>query len=74
MGNVKGQIHSLLLRIDEKLLLTAAGLKARSPISYADFFGATLAMINNCSLLTGDPGFIKDRPARFESEQVSSTS
>ena len=44
-------------RIDEELLLTAAGLKARYPISYADSFAAALAMIKNCSLLTGDPEF-----------------
>ena len=43
--------------IDEELLLTAAGLKARYPISYADSFAAALAMLNNCPLLTGDPEF-----------------
>ncbi len=44
-------------RIDEKLLLSAAGLKAKYPISYADSFAAALAMIKNCPLLTGDPEF-----------------
>lgn len=44
-------------RIDEELLLTAAGLKAEHPISYADSFAAALAMIKNCPLLTGDPEF-----------------
>ena len=44
-------------RIDEKLLLTAAELKAKHPISYADSFAAALAMIKNCPLLTGDPEF-----------------
>lgn len=44
-------------RIDEELLLTAAGLKAKYPISYADSFAAALAMIKNCPLLTGDPEF-----------------
>jgi predicted nucleic acid-binding protein len=47
----------LIDRIDEELLLTAAGLKARYTISYADSFAAALAMIKNCSLLTGDPEF-----------------
>jgi predicted nucleic acid-binding protein len=42
---------------DEELLLTATGLKARHPISYADAFAAALAMINNCPLMTGDPEF-----------------
>ena len=44
-------------RIDEKLLLTAAELKAKHPISYADSFAAALAMIKNCPLLTEDPEF-----------------
>ena len=44
-------------RIDEELLLTAAGLKAKYHISYADSFAAALAMIRNCSLLIGDPEF-----------------
>ena len=43
--------------IDEELLLTAAGLKAKYPISFADSFAAALAMIKNCPLLTGDPEF-----------------
>jgi ribonuclease VapC len=42
-------------QIDEKLLLTAAALKANFPISYADSFAAALAKIKNCALLTGDP-------------------
>ena len=47
----------LIDRIDEELLLTAAGLKARYTISYADSFAAALAMNKNCPLLTGDPEF-----------------
>jgi uncharacterized protein len=43
--------------IDEELLLTAAGLKAKYPISYADSFAAALALIKRCPLLTGDPEF-----------------
>ena len=43
--------------IDEELLLTAARLKARYPISYADSFAAALAMLNDCPLLTGDSEF-----------------
>jgi len=43
--------------IDEELLLKAAGLKAKYPISYADSFAAALSMLNNCPLLTGDPEF-----------------
>jgi predicted nucleic acid-binding protein len=44
-------------RIDEELLLAAAGLKAKHPISHADSFAAALAIIKNCPLLTGDPEF-----------------
>jgi len=57
-SRIKSLPIRLIDRIDEKLLLTAAGLKARYPISYADSFAAALAMINKCSLLTGDPEFI----------------
>jgi len=45
--------------IDEKLLRTAARLKAAYPISYADSFAASLAIINHAALLTGDPEFEK---------------
>ena len=43
--------------IDEELLRAAATLKAKYPISYADAFAAAVAVINNASLLTGDPEF-----------------
>ena len=43
--------------IGEELLRTAAKLKAKYPISYADAFAAAMAVINEASLLTGDPEF-----------------
>lgn len=43
--------------ISEEMLLTAARLKANYPISYADAFAASLAIIHNSYLLTGDPEF-----------------
>lgn len=43
--------------IDEKLLLSAASLKAIFPISYADAFAAALTRIYGAVLLTGDPEF-----------------
>jgi len=43
--------------IDEKLLLTAATLKAYHPISYADALAGALAKIQSSTLLTGDPEF-----------------
>ena len=60
---VYATIKALPLRyidiIDEKLLRTAARLKAFYPISYADSFAASLAVINRAALLTGDPEFKK---------------
>ena len=43
--------------IDEELLRTAATLKAKYPISFADAFAAAMAVMNNAFLLTGDPKF-----------------
>ena len=43
--------------VDEELLRTAAKLKAKYPISYADAFAAAIALIKNAFLLTGDPKF-----------------
>ena len=56
-SRIKALPIKLIDRIDEDLLLAAAGLKASYPISYADSFAAALAIINNCPLLTGDPEF-----------------
>ena len=56
-ARIKALPIKMIDRIDEELLLTAAGLKAKYPISYADSFAAALAMIKNCPLLTGDPEF-----------------
>lgn len=47
----------LIDKIEETLLLAAAALKARFPVSYADAFAAALAKIINCPLITGDPEF-----------------
>jgi len=56
-SRIKALPIKMIDRIDEELLLTAAGLKAKYPISYADSFAAALSMIKNCILLTGDPEF-----------------
>jgi len=56
-SRIKALPIKLIDRIDEELLLSAADLKARHTISYADSFAAALAMINHCPLLTGDPEF-----------------
>jgi uncharacterized protein len=45
--------------VDEEMLRTAARLKAFYPISYADAFAASLAVIKHSPLLTGDPEFRK---------------
>jgi predicted nucleic acid-binding protein len=56
-ARIKALPINTIERIDEELLLTAAGLKAKYPVSYADSFAAALAMIKKCPLLTGDPEF-----------------
>jgi uncharacterized protein len=48
---------SLIDTIDEKLLLSAASIKASFPLSYADAFAAATAQIHDAALLTGDPEF-----------------
>ena len=58
--------------IDEKLLRTAARLKAFYPISYADSFAASLAVIHHAALLTGDPEFKKlERKEKISIEWLS---
>ena len=56
------RIKSLPIRlvdhISEKLLLNAATIKAKYPISYADSFAAALSIINEATLLTGDNEFM----------------
>lgn len=56
-SRIKALPLKLIDHIPEELLLTAATLKANHPISYADCFAAALAIINRCSLVTGDPEF-----------------
>ena len=56
-SRIKSLPVKIIDRIDEELLLTAAGLKAKHPISYADSFAAAMAKVKNCPLLTGDPEF-----------------
>jgi predicted nucleic acid-binding protein len=40
---------------DDELVMLAASLKARHPISYADGFAAATALLQDTPLLTGDP-------------------
>ena len=56
-SRIKAFPVKLVQHIDDKLLLMAATLKAKYPISYADSFAAALAKINKCPLVTGDPEF-----------------
>ncbi len=56
-SRIKALPLKLIDHIHEELLLTAATLKAKHPISYADCFAAALAIINRCPLVTGDPEF-----------------
>ena len=56
-ARIKAFPLTLIDTIDEGLLLGAASLKAKYPISYSDSFAAALARIRNCQLLTGDREF-----------------
>lgn len=56
-ATIKSLPLQIVDRIDEKLLLTAAGYKAGYRISYADAFAAALAAGYECPLMTGDPEF-----------------
>ena len=48
-----------IVGVDDDLVLArqAAILKAEYKMSYADCFGAALAKVRNCELVTGDPEF-----------------
>jgi len=56
-SRIKAFPVTLISRIDEELLLSAAKFKAGFPISYADAFAAAMSVIYKCRLLTGDPEF-----------------
>ena len=56
-SRIKAFPLTLIDTIDEALLKTAAVLKARYPISYADAFAAAMAIRQKSALLTGDPEF-----------------
>lgn len=63
-AKVRGYPVSLLASVEEDFLLTAARLKGRYPLSYADAFAAATAMLLNVPLVTGDPEFqplVRDR-------------
>lgn len=56
-ARIKAFPVTIIDTIDEKLLISAASLKATFPVSYADAFAAALAQIYVAVLLTGDPEF-----------------
>ena len=56
-ARIKAFPITVIDHIDEKLLLSAASLKATFQVSYADAFAAALAGIYDAVLLTGDPEF-----------------
>ena len=49
------QARLITISADDELVLLAANLKARHPISYADGFAAATAILHNVPLVTGDP-------------------
>jgi uncharacterized protein len=46
-----------LVGVSKSLTLTAARLKGKYPISYADAFAVATAIIHECQIVTGDPEF-----------------
>ena len=54
---VLGTLHSRVLTVsaDDELVMLAATLKARHAISYANGFAAATAILQNATLVTGDP-------------------
>jgi predicted nucleic acid-binding protein len=51
------QLPVAIAEVDRQTVFSAAHLKARYPMSYADAFSAALAQMKNAELLTGDPEF-----------------
>ena len=56
-ARIKAFPVTVIDHIDEKMLLSAASLKANFQVSYADAFAAALAGKYDAVLLTGDPEF-----------------
>jgi predicted nucleic acid-binding protein len=56
-SRIKAWPVRLVDQIGEDLLLKAATLKSKYPISYANSFAAALSVLLGCPLLTGDPEF-----------------
>ncbi|HUP69936.1 MAG TPA: PIN domain-containing protein [Acidimicrobiales bacterium] len=48
---------------DERVVLDAARIKAAHPMAYADAFAAALAVAQDATLWTGDPGLLLDGAA-----------
>ena len=46
-----------IIQNDERMVLEAAHLKGRYPLSYADAFAAATSLRNEAVLVTGDPEF-----------------
>ncbi|MDQ6705652.1 MAG: PIN domain-containing protein, partial [Acidobacteriota bacterium] len=55
LQNLRARVSSVPAADD--LVMYAAALKARYPLSYADAFAAATAVMRNSPLVTGDPDF-----------------
>ena len=49
------RLRILIVSAGDDLVMLAANLKARHPISYADAFAAATALLHKAPLVTGDP-------------------
>ena len=51
------QLPVTIVSADRDITITAAELKSRYPIAYADCFAAALGIIKKAKVITGDPEF-----------------
>ena len=51
------QLPVTIVNADWEITITAAGLKSRHPVAYADCFAAALGIIKKARVITGDPEF-----------------
>ena len=51
------QLPVTIVSADREITITAAELKSRHPIAYADCFAAALGIIKKAKVITGDPEF-----------------
>jgi predicted nucleic acid-binding protein len=67
LGSFQGRLTTI--SASDELVMLAATLKARHPISYADGFATATAILHSVPLITGDPE-IRTMAAREKTLQL----